>query len=288
MQTTAAGANERVNLGGLEAIIDFEDLIRNRLEPEFNRDEGQRGLLERKITLYPRNPMFGGRHNDRDTAFLKVMTQQQYPRIAQNLQNYRLQSVKVTGKSQSRRFSTSTISFEIDGQYEDQAVIGQGRHHRPDRASMYSRRGRQPQGAWQLKFQGLTEVHEIELHLIPRRGHGGGGHGRPGQALGGAQEVQNFKVDSDTFHARRGSVQGDQIIVQATRGKVRIHEVEVTFANGRSRVLRDMSGQINADQPRRSIMNGYLRNQRNVVSVKVRASSSEIRFPQAEIKVYVK
>jgi hypothetical protein len=131
MQTTAAGANERVNLGGLEAIIDFEDLIRNRLEPEFNRDEGQRGLLERKITLYPRNPMFGGRHNDRDTAFLKVMTQQQYPRIAQNLQNYRLQSVKVTGKSQSRRFSTSTISFEIDGQYEDQAVIGQGRHPPP-------------------------------------------------------------------------------------------------------------------------------------------------------------
>lgn len=163
-----------------------------------------------------------------------------------------------------------------------QAVLGQGRR-RPDQTTLYSQRGRQNQGTWQIKFQGRTEVESIQLHLKKRRGGGRG--------LGvsfGSQKVQNFKVDKDTFSAPGGSVRGDQITVQATRGKVKIHEVKVNFANGRSRVLHNMSGTLNSERPRQSHMTQYLNNLRNVVSVSVKASSTEIRFPEAKIQVYVK
>lgn len=287
-----AGAKDKSLRGnnGHETLGDIEDLAGEGVNPAFQNSRGAQPQQDRLITLYPRDPMFGGRRNPRKLADLNEMIRDQKPRLYNRLDNFRLQSVTVIGRSASRRFSTSSISLQINGRHQDQAVIDQGRRHRPESAHLYAHRGRQSRGSsWNLEFQGRTEVQAIEIQLKRRQNNGGGGgHGRLGVSLGGAQEVENFRLDRDTFRARGGAVRGDQITVQATRGKVKIVEVTVVFANGRKRTLGGMNGNLDAGAGRRSLITHRLGNLRNVASVTVKARSREIRFPEAKINVFVK
>lgn len=265
--------NDRV---GIDFDFDFE-------EPGLRRGGANRG---RTLTLYPRNQVFGGRNND-NVARLKRMIRNQYPRVGDRLDQMRIEAVTVNGRSISRRFSTSTVSLEIAQRYQDQGVLGQGRGRRLDSTTLLPRRGRQERGAWQLVFQGRTEVDSIQVQVV-RRGNGGGQRPpRLGRSLG-SQKVQNFNTDTDTYRAPGGRIQGDTITIVAKRGRVDIRRVEVTFANGRTRELHELTGRVVAGGNRSSMSQATLRNVRNIVSIKVRARALDVSFPEAKLEVFVK
>lgn len=261
------------------------------------RDQG-RGDIERRgpgqeRTLYltPEQRFYSGRNNPNNRAKLKQLILRQYPRLQGELQDMKLVSVTVVGRSASPDFATSTLNLFIANELHDRGSIGRTRRRGVDYETLHARRGRQEQGPWQVQFQGRTEVDSIEVVIERRRGGGPGGDrpGRLGRSLGRQKVSPNpFASDTDVYTAPRGGVQGDTISIRSNNGRIAIEDVKVTFANGRTRHLDELRGRLSAGHGPRSTAQASLRNERNIVKITVQARALEFTFPEPELEVFVK
>ena len=213
---------------------------------------GGHGHGQDQIVLRMRGELFGNRGGrENGTIFLKREIRNQYPGM--NLQNYKLKSVTVIGKSEARRSSNSTLTLYINNQYQDQSVLEHRgfRRNGMDETTLVPRRGSQrAQGrqTWQIDFSAATTVRRVIVELREKR-HGGGGHGGHVRM----QKVGEYKATKVVALPQVVPVNQwvDTIHIKGTKKIVTIQSVEAVYQGGQRRML-DLRGTISDGQKLRT------------------------------------
>lgn len=244
---------------------DLRDL--RGIEADFD-DHYDRPLRSETITLNLRGEIFGDRNGRiNPTLFLKKEILNRHPRLP--IDQMELEEVTVVGNSESRRFSSSTVSLYVGDRFQDSARIQTGDYtrRRADVVDLRVRDSRLSSGrvTWQLEFDETTRVDQVIVRYSLER--------RPTPPPVRLRSLGAFKAQKAVIVPVTLTVRDviDTIHIRGVEKQVSIERVEATLTNGR-RILLNMRGHVSAGQ----ILRENLRQDLAIDSLEIHATSVDL------------